>query len=254
MTGVAKNTIVKLLADIGKACERYHDKVMVNLPCKRVQVDEIWSFCRAKQKNVPEDHRGEFGWGDVWTWTALDADTKLVPQWLVGLRDADWANAFISDLAYRLKNRVQLTSDGHKPYLSAVEDAFDGEIDYAMLVKQYGAPAEDIGDHRYSPSEVTGCKIEVIEGSPDPKHISTSYAERLNLTTRMQMRRFARLTNAFGKKVENLSYAIALHFTHYNFCRIHQSLRMTPAMAAGVSDHVWELDELVDLIDSQDSN
>jgi IS1 family transposase len=254
MTGVAKNTIVKLLADVGQACERYHDKVMVNLPCKRVQVDEIWSFCRAKQKNVPEDHRGEFGWGDVWTWTALDADTKLVPQWLVGLRNADWANAFISDLAYRLKNRVQLTSDGHKPYLSAVEDAFGGEIDYAMLVKQYGTPAEDVGDHRYSPSEVTGCKIEVIEGSPDPKHISTSYAERLNLTTRMQMRRFTRLTNAFSKKVENLSHAVALHFTYYNFCRIHQTLRVTPAMAAGVSDHVWELDELVDLIDRKDSN
>ncbi|MEN6335653.1 MAG: IS1 family transposase [Phycisphaerales bacterium] len=249
MTGVAKNTVVKLLRDVGQACERYHDKVMVNLPCKRVQVDEVWSFCHAKQKNVPEDHKGEFGWGDVWTWTALDADSKLVPQWLVGLRDADWASAFISDLAYRLKNRVQLTSDGHKPYLSAVEDAFGGEVDYAMLVKQYGTPAEDVGDHRYSPSEVTGCKIEVIEGSPDPKHISTSYAERLNLTTRMQMRRFTRLTNAFSKKVENLSYAVALHFTHYNFCRVHKTLRVTPAMEAKVADHVWELDELVGLLD-----
>jgi IS1 family transposase len=254
MTGVAKNTIVKLLADIGQTCERYHDKVMVNLPCKRLQVDEIWSFCRAKAKNVPEEHKGEFGWGDVWTWTAIDADTKIVPQWLVGLRDADWANAFISDLAYRLKNRVQLTSDGHKPYLSAVEDAFGGEVDYAMLVKMYGEPQDEVGAHRYSPSEVTGCKIEVIEGSPDPKHISTSYAERANLTMRMSMRRFTRLTNGFSKKVENLSYAVALHFMHYNFCRIHQTLRMTPAMAAGVSDHVWELSELVDLIDGRDSN
>jgi IS1 family transposase len=254
MTGVAKNTIVKLLADIGQACGRYHDKVMVNLPCKRLQVDEIWSFCRAKAKNVPEEHKGEFGWGDVWTWTAIDADTKIVPQWLVGLRDADWANAFVSDLAYRLKSRVQLTSDGHKPYLNAVEDAFGGEIDYAMLVKQYGTPQDEVGAHRYSPSEVTGCKIEVIEGSPDPRHISTSYVERANLTMRMSMRRFTRLTNAFSKKVENLSYAVALHFTHYNFCRIHQTLRMTPAMAAGVSDHIWELDELVDLIDRNDSN
>ncbi len=249
MTGVAKNTVVKLLCDTGQACERYHDKVMVNLPCKRLQLDEIWSFCRAKAKNVPQDHQGEFGWGDVWTWTAIDADTKLIPQWLVGLRDAQWANAFVSDLAYRLKNRVQLTTDGHKPYLSAVEDAFGGEVDYAMLVKVYGEPQDEVGAHRYSPSEVTGCKIEVIEGSPDPKHISTSYAERANLTMRMSMRRFTRLTNAFSKKVENLNYAVALHFTHYNFCRIHQTLRMTPAMAAGVSDHVWELDELVDLID-----
>jgi IS1 family transposase len=249
MTGVAKNTVVKLLCDIGQACERYHDKVMVNLSCKRLQVDETWSFCRAKQKNVPEEHRGEFGWGDVWTWTALDADTKLIPQWLVGLRDAQWANAFISDLAYRLRNRVQLTSDGHKPYLSAVEDAFGGEIDYAMLVKQYGTPAEDVGDHRYSPSEVTGCKVSVIEGNPDPRHISTSYAERQNLTMRMSMRRFTRLTNGFSKKVENLGYAVALYFTYYNFCRIHQTLRVTPAMEAKVSDHVWELDELVGLID-----
>lgn len=249
MTGVAKNTVVKLLVDVGRACERYHDKVMVDLSCKRLQVDETWSFCHAKQKNVPEEHQGEFGWGDIWTWTALDADTKLVPQWLVGLRDAEWANALVSDLAYRLKNRVQLTSDGHKPYLSAVENAFGGEIDYAMLVKTYGTPQEDVGDHKYSPSEVTGCKVEVIEGNPDRRHLSTSYAERQNLTMRMSIRRFTRLTNGFSKKVENLGYAVALHFTYYNFCRVHQTLTITPAMAAGVSDHVWELSELIDLID-----
>jgi IS1 family transposase len=249
MTGVAKNTVVKLLVDVGRACERYHDKVMVNLGCKRLQLDETWSFCRAKQKNVPEEHRGEFGWGDVWTWTAIDADTKLIPQWLVGLRDAEWANAFVNDLAYRLKNRVQLTSDGHKAYLSAVEDAFGGEVDYAMLVKLYGAASEEVNEHRYSPSEVTGCKVEIIEGNPDRRHISTSYAERQNLTMRMSMRRFTRLTNGFSKKVENLGYAVALYFTYYNLCRIHQTLRVTPAMAAGVSDHVWELSDLVDLID-----
>jgi IS1 family transposase len=241
MTGVAKNTVVKLLCDIGQACKRYHDKVMVNLPCKRIQVDEIRSFCYAKQKNVAEEYQGEFGYGDVWTWTSIDADTKLVPQWLVGLRDASWANVFISDLAYRLRSRVQLTSDGRKAYLGAVEDAFGGDIDYAMLVKLYGKTRDEDEAHRYSPSEVTGCRIDVIEGTSDPSHISTSYAERANLTMRMSMRRFTRLTNAFSKKVENLSYAVALHFTHYNFCRIHQSLRITPAMAAGVSDHVWEL-------------
>ncbi len=258
MTGTAKNTVAKLLADIGQACERYHDKVMVNLPCKRLQVDEIWSLCYAKAKNVPEEHLGEFGYGDVWTWVAIDADTKLVPQWLVGLRSAEWANAFISDLAYRLTNRVQLTSDGLKAYLNAVEEAFGGEVDYATLVKLYGPEksevCEPVAAHTYSPGQVTGCQLSVIQGNPDPRHISTSYVERQNLTMRMSMRRFTRLTNGFSKKVENLGYAVALHFMHYNFCRIHQTLRMTPAMAAGVSDHVWELDELVDLIDSQDSN
>jgi IS1 family transposase len=249
MTGVAKNTVIKLLVEVGRASERYHDKVMVNLDCKRLQLDETWSFCRAKQKNVPEEHRGEFGRGDVWTWTAIDADTKLIPQWLVGLRDAEWANAFVGDLAYRLKNRVQLTTDGHKAYLSAVEDAFGGEVDYAMLIKLYGAAPEEVNEHRYSPSDVTGCKVEIIEGKPDRRHISTSYAERQNLTMRMPMRRFTRLTNGFSKKVENLRYAVALYFTYYNFCRIHQTLRVTPAMEAKVADHVWELSELVDLID-----
>ena len=252
MTGVAKNTVVKLLCDIGQACEEYHDQVMVNLPCKRIQVDEIWSFCYAKQKNVPTEHQGEFGYGDVWTWVALDADTKLVPSWLVGWRDAEWANTFIQDLATRLKNRVQLTSDGHKAYLNTVEEAFGGDIDYATLVKLYGTekaePGEPITAHRYSPGHVTGCQLAVIQGQPDPRYISTSYVERQNLTMQMQMRRFTRLTNGFSRKVQNLQYAVALHFMHYNFRRIYRSLRVTPAMAAGVSDHVWELDELVEPI------
>jgi len=250
MTSVAKNTVTKLLRDIGQACEQYHDEVMVELPCKRLQVDEIWSFCYAKQKNVPVPLKGVFGYGDVWTWVALDADTKLVPSWLVGLRDAEWANAFMHDLSYRLRDRVQLTSDGHKAYLNAVEDAFGGDIDYATLVKLYGKAPEAVdAAHRYSPTDVMGCQMAVIQGKPSPRHISTSYVERQNLTMRMSMRRFTRLTNAFSKKVENLSYAVALHFMHYNFCRVHQSLRVTPAMEAGVSDHVWELNELIDLLD-----
>jgi len=249
MTGIAKNTVVKLLCDLGQACQRFHDKVMVNLPCKRLQVDEIWTFCYAKEKNLPEALKGQFGYGDVWTWTAIDADTKLIPQWLVGLRDAEWANAFISDLAYRLRNRVQLTSDGLKCYLNAVEEAFGGDIDYATLVKIYGKSPEEEVSHRYSPSDVVGCQLAVIQGNPDPRHISTSYVERQNLTMRMSMRRFTRLTNGFSKKIENLGHAVALYFTYYNFCRIHQTLRVTPAMEAKVSDHPWELSELVDLID-----
>jgi len=247
MTGVAKNTIVKLLADVGQACENYQNKVMVNLPCKRIQVDEIWSFCYAKQKNVPEQFDGQFGYGDVWTWVALDADTKLVPTWLVGGRDAGWATAFMQDVARRLKHRIQLTSDGHKPYLTAVEDAFGGEVDYATLVKIYGKVKEP--EQKYSPSHITGCQLAVVNGNPDPKYISTSYVERQNLTMRMGMRRFTRLTNAFSKKIDNLAYAVALHFMHYNFCRIHKSLRVTPAMAAGISDHVWEIEEIIALIE-----
>jgi IS1 family transposase len=244
MTGVAKNTVIKLLVDIGVACEAYQVEHLVNLPCKRIQCDEIWSFVGAKQKQV---NQGAHGVGDVWTWTAICADTKLVPSWQVGDRGLDTAKGFISDLAGRLANRVQLTTDGHKVYLDAVEHAFGDDIDYAMLVKLYGGEDRG-GEARYSPAVCTGAKKEPIVGNPDQKHISTSYVERQNLTMRMSMRRFTRLTNAFSKKVENHCAAVALHFMHYNFARIHQTLRVTPAMAAGVTDHVWEIGEIVDLL------
>jgi IS1 family transposase len=247
MTGVAKNTILKLLADLGEACSNYMDKAMRNLPCKRIQVDEIWSFCHAKAKNVPEEKRGILGYGDVWTWVAIDADTKLVPCWHVGRRDGRAAYEFISDLAGRLANRVQLTSDGHRPYLEAVESAFGGEIDYAMLVKIYGKPQEEI---RYSPAQILNVQTVTVEGNPDPKHISTSYVERQNLTMRMSMRRFTRLTNGFSKKLENHMHAIALHYMFYNFCRIHKTLRCTPAMEAGISKTVWEIEDILKLLDS----
>lgn len=248
MTGAAKNTIVKLLADIGKSCSKYQDRVLKNLPCKRLQCDEIWSFCYAKEKNVPLSKKGQFGFGDVWTWTAICADTKLVPSWLVGTRGAGTAYEFMQDLAGRLANRVQLTTDGHRAYLDAVEAAFGSEIDYAMLVKLYGNDAES--ETRYSPAECIGCRSVVISGMPKPHHISTSYAERQNLTMRMSMRRFTRLTNAFSKKLENHQAALSLHFMYYNFCRVHQTLRVTPAMEAGVTDHVWTIEELVSLLDS----
>ena len=238
MCDVAFNTVLKLVPEIGSACLAYQDKALRNLPCKRIQCDEIWSFCYAKEKNVPADKRGEFGFGDVWTWVAIDADTKLVPSFMVGTRGVQTAKTFMDDLASRLANRVQLTTDGHRVYLNAVEGAFGSEIDYAMLVKLYGNDAES--EKRYSPAECIGCQSVGITGRPDPKHISTSFVERQNLTMRMKMRRFTRLTNAFIKKVENHFWAIALHYMHYNFCRIHQTLRVTPAMAAGVSDHVWD--------------
>jgi len=246
MTGIAKNTIQKLLLELGEACEAYQVEHLVNLPCKRVQVDEIWSFVGAKQKQV---NAGAHGIGDVWTWTALDAETKLIASWVVGDRSAETAYRFISDLAGRLANRVQLTSDGHKVYVDAVERAFGNDIDYAMLVKQYGSDNRDVGTEvRYSPALCTGAKKEIIVGTPDKVHISTSYVERQNLTMRMSMRRFTRLTNAFSKKLENHCAAVALHFMHYNFARIHQTLRVTPAMAADVTDHVWEVGEIVDLL------
>jgi IS1 family transposase len=250
MTGVAFNTVLKLLPEIGQACEEYQRRVFRNLPCKRIQCDEIWSFCYAKSKNLPSDKRGQFGFGDVWTWTALCADTKLVPTWMIGGRDAVAAYAFMQDLACRLKNRIQLTTDGHRVYLDAVESAFGGEIDYSMLVKLYGIDTR-LEEARYSPAECIGTRIIPIIGQPNPKHISTSYVERQNLTMRMQMRRFTRLTNAFSKKVKNHAHAIALHFMHYNFCRIHQTLRVTPAMEAGISDQVWSIQELVSLLDVQ---
>lgn len=246
MTGVAKNTVVKLLADIGNACADYQDKALRNLPCQRLQLDEIWSFVYSKQKNVPADKQGQFGYGDIWTWTAIDADTKLVPSWYVGWRNAECADLFIRDLAGRLANRVQLTTDGLKVYINAIDKAFGNAVDFAQLVKIYGPDRST--EARYSPPVCIGALASDITGKPEVEHFSTSYVERQNLTMRMQMRRFTRLTNGFSKKVENHAAAIALHFMHYNYCRIHQTLRITPAMAAGVSDHVWELGEVIDLL------
>jgi IS1 family transposase len=246
MTGAAKGTVLKLLADLGEKCREFQYVTLRDLPCKRVQCDEIWSFCYAKAKNVPDEKRGTFGYGDVWTWTALCADTKLVPSWLVATRDADSAFVFMQDLAERLRYRVQLTTDGHGSYLSAVEGAFGRDVDFAQLVKIYGASPE--GETRYSPAECCGARKNVVCGVPREEHISTSYVERQNLTMRMSMRRFTRLTNAFSKKVENLEAAVALHFMYYNFARVHQSLRVTPAMEAGIADHVWTLAEVVQLL------
>jgi IS1 family transposase len=249
MTGVSWNTVVKLLADAGNASLDYQDRTLRNLPCKRIQADEIWSFVYAKQKNVPEEKRGQFGYGDVWTWTAIDADTKLVPCWHVGMRDGDTAYAFMSDLAGRLTNRVQLTTDSLRTYLDAVDGAFATSIDYAMLIKRYGNPPATTPEPRYSPAVCLGTDRTVIRGNPDPEHISTSYVERQNLSMRMGMRRFTRLTNAFSKKLENHMHALSIYFMHYNFVRIHQTLRVTPAMAAGVTDTLWSLEDTVRIVD-----
>jgi IS1 family transposase len=245
MTGAAMNTLLKLLADVGQACAEYQNEALRNLPCKRIQCDEIWQFCYAKNKNVPHTKQGQWGYGDVWTWVALCADTKLVPSWIIGKRDASTAYALMSDLESRLASRVQLTTDGHRAYLDAVEGAFGSNIDFSMLIKLYGNDRES--EARYSPAECIGIRMVPISGSPDPKHISTSYVERQNLTMRMGMRRFTRLTNAFSKKVENLEYAVALHYMHYNFARVHKTLRVTPAMEAGVSNHVWTIEEIAEL-------
>lgn len=247
MTGVAKGTILRLLADVGTACAAFQDRAMRNLNCRRIQCDEIWSFCGMKQRQVPDERADEFGIGDVWTWVAIDADTKLVPCWLVGNRDTQTAKAFIGDLASRLAHRVQLTTDGHRPYLEAVEDGFGGEVDYAMLVKLYGQP--ESADTRYSPPVCVGANKTPISGTPDPDHVSTSFVERQNLTMRMQMRRFTRLTNAFSKKIENHEHAIALHYMHYNFVRRHQTLRVTPAMRAKVTNRLWTVEDIVRLAD-----
>lgn len=247
MTGVHRTTIQKLLVELGEACAKYQREALQGLKCERIQCDEIWSFIGAKAKNCTAEKKLQ-GWGDVWTWVAIDSATKLVPCWHVGTRDAGAAYLFIHDLKSRLANRVQLTTDGHKAYLSAVEDAFGAEVDYAMLIKLYGEDPSN--EKRYSPAECIGAKKETIQGAPDPKHVSTSYIERQNLTMRMQMRRFTRLTNAFSKKLENHMAAISLHYMHYNFCRVHQTLRVTPAMEAGVSDHVWSLEEVIGLLDA----
>jgi IS1 family transposase len=247
LADVSINTVTKLLVDLGSACAEYHHQNVRNVAARRVQCDEIWAFVGAKSKNVTPEKQAQ-GWGDIWTWTALDADSKLCVSYRVGGRDGVIAYEFMQDLAFRLKNRVQLTTDGHRVYLNAVEDAFGAAIDYAMLVKIYGSDASN--DSRYSPPEVIECRPIAVTGNPDPNHISTSFVERQNLTMRMGMRRFTRLTNAFSKKVDNHAAMVAIHFMHYNFARIHKTLRITPAMAAGLSDHVWSLEEIVRLLDS----
>jgi IS1 family transposase len=247
LTGCSKNTVAKLLVEAGHACAAYQDKTLRNLPCKRVQMDEIWSFVYAKASNVEKAKAAPERAGDVWTWTAICADTKLLVSWLLADRSTNAAVEFVADLRGRLANRVQLTSDGHRPYLDAVEETFGEDVDYAMLVKHYGTPPQS--ETRYSPAICTGAEKRPKIGNPDAKHISTSYVERSNLTMRMHMRRFTRLTNAFSKKVENHAAAIALHTMYYNFIRIHQTLKVTPAMAAGVTDKLWEMDDLVVMLE-----
>jgi IS1 family transposase len=254
MTDTSFNAVLQFVPKIGKACAAFYDQSMRNLKCQRLQADEIWQFCYAKAKNVPEEKRGQFGYGDVWTWIAIDADTKLVPSFYVGPRDAVSAIEFMRDLSDRLVHRVQLTTDGHRAYLVAVANAFgSANIDYAMLVKLYGSPAigerPDTRETRYSPPICTGTRTEVKFGDPDPDHISTSYAERQNLTMRMGMRRFTRLTNAFSKKLENLEHALALHYVHYNWVRIHKTLRCTPAMEAGIADRLWTVRDIAELLE-----
>lgn len=252
MTGAAKGTVLKLLSDLGLVCSIHQDHAMRNLGCQRLQVDEIWSFVYSKARNTPHDKRGEAG--DVWTWVALDSDTKLVPSYRVGARDLQEAMLFMDDLAGRLAHRVQLTTDGHSPYLTAVPRAFGNDIDYAQLVKVYGQTSDSSkANRRYSPGICLDAMPTAIIGRPDPSHISTSHVERLNLTTRMSVRRYTRLTNAFSKKLENHVAAVSLHFMHYNFCRVHQTLKTTPAVAAGVSDHVWKLPELIGLLESAEA-
>jgi IS1 family transposase len=246
VTGVARMTVEKLLRDISVACIAYQEKHLRNLTCKRIQCDEIWSFVYAKQKNVPADKQDQFGYGDVWTWVAIDADSKLAVSWLVGDRSARSAFALMDDLASRLSHRIQLTTDGHRVYLDAIEGAFGAGIDYSTLIKLYGQDRDT--EATYSPAKVMSCRAVPIIGDPDPRHISTSYVERQNLTMRMSMRRFTRLTNAFSKKVENHKQSIALHFMYYNFARIHQTLRVTPAMAAGVSEKAWDVADIVELL------
>jgi IS1 family transposase len=246
LTDSAINTVVKLLCEAGKACSNYQDKVLRNLKCRRLQIDEAWAFVGCKEKNATSEQKSK-GCGDVCTWAAIDADTKLVPCWFVGHRDANCAFHFLHDLKARLAMKVQLTTDGYKPYFVAVEDAFGCEVDYAQLQKIYGK-VKETPETRYSPAVCMGARKTIIRGKPDYAHISTSFIERQNLTMRMSMRRFTRLTNAFSKKLENHEHAVALHFMYYNFCRIHQSLRVTPAMEAGVTDHVWSLEEIIALI------
>lgn len=246
---VAFNSVAKLFIETSKACLAYQDQAFRHLSCKRLQLDEIWSFVYSKQKNIPDGKKGEAG--DIWTWVAIDADTKLVPSWRIGARDSETALEFVTDLASRLSNRVQITSDGHRPYLEAIEGAFGNDVDYAMLIKLYGETVE--GQKRYSPADCIGIKKKRVVGNPDLCCVSTSFVERQNLTMRMSIRRFTRLTNAFSKKIENHAHSVALHYMHYNFVRIHKTLKVTPAMAAGVTDRLWEIADIVDLVEKMEA-
>lgn len=250
MVGVSINTVTKLLIDVGRACNAYQSRVMRNLSCRRLQIDEIWAFCYAKKMNVPAEKQGQFGYGDVWIFVAIDAEAKLVPHWLHGERTLCDAVSFVKEVAARLTGRVQVTTDGHRMYLEAMESGFGGEMDFAQLFKVHGNPGDkQKPETRYSPSECCGSETHVISVNPDPGHISTSYIERQNLTMRMRMRRFNRLTNGFSKKLENLMHSVSIHFMHYNFVRPHQTLRMPPALKAGVADHLWGLEKMVALAD-----
>jgi IS1 family transposase len=253
VTGFSKTTVSKLVVDAGQAAAWYQDRVFQSLTCKRLQVDEIWGFVAAKQKNVAAMKRPQHDAGDAWLWLATDADTKLVPCWHVGTRDGDAAMEFIDDLASRLVNRPQITTDGHRAYLYAMDAAFGGEVDYAQLVKLYGATPES-AKGRYSPADCTGIIKTRVSGDPDVKHVSTSYAERNNLNIRMHSRRMTRLTNAFSKKMENHAHAMALHFLYYNFVRIHKTLKVTPAMAAGVTDRLWDVADMVGVLESWEAS
>ena len=250
MTGVAKHTILKLLEDMGCTCASYHHRHVRNVPARRIQCNEIWAFCGAKAKNASPDKKLQ-GWGDVWAWTAIDADSKLIITYLVGGRDEEWAFDFAWDLQCRVVGRPQITTDANKPYLKAIEGAFGQDVDYAQLHKIYGASDEP--EARYSPARCIGCDMKTVIGYPDPAHVSTSYVERQNLTMRMSMRRFTRLTNAFSKKIDNHGHAVALHFMYYNFVRVHKTLRVTPAMGVGLTDHVWTMEERASLLDRKES-
>lgn len=241
------NTVTKLLVETGRACRVFQDGALRELQCRRIEMDEIWAFCHSKQRNVREEKSGQLGYGDIWTWTALCSDSKLMVSWLVGARDAGYAQAFVDDVAGRLSNRIQLTTDGHNAYIEAVDAAFGGEVDYSMLVKLYGQAPE--GQHRYSPPVCIGTKRRRLIGSPDPNHVSTSYVERSNLTIRMMNRRFTRLTNAHSKKLANHEHAFALFAMHYNFVRVHKTLRVTPAMEANVTDHIWTYERIIEMVD-----
>lgn len=251
LTGACKDAVTKLLCDLGKACADHHRRAVCNVHTRHVQCDEVWSFCYAKAKNVPDEKKQQ-GAGDVWTWTAIDADSKLMLSYLCGGRDAEWATTFMEDLASRVATRIQITTDGHRVYAEAVAGTFGFDVDYAMLIKLYGAPSPE-AESRYSPATCIGIRTAVLSGNPEARHISTSFVERQNLNMRMGMRRFTRLTNAFSKKFENHCHMVAIYFSYYNFCRVHQALRVTPAMEAGLADHVWTVEELVGLLEAAEA-